>query len=109
MKLHPRSSARLSAASESASDCVPHEPPMAQAPKPISEQLNPCLPKGRYCIGILVNWFGVPRHEISLTLPVISFDDDDGRRAAHAPTRRRTARADAEELLHSPSAAGARG
>src|ERR1051326_5163167 len=50
MKLQPRSSARCSAASESESDCAPHEPPIAHAPKPISEQLNPDLPNERYFI-----------------------------------------------------------
>ena len=40
-----------SAASESVSACAPHEPPMAQAPKPISEQLKPCLPKERNFMG----------------------------------------------------------
>src|SRR3990172_4148533 len=40
MKFTPRSSARCNAASESASFWSPQEPPMAQAPKPISEQLK---------------------------------------------------------------------
>src|SRR5665213_2361673 len=54
MKLTPRSIARLSAAMESASDCAPHWPPSAQAPKPISEQEIPVLPKERYFMGELV-------------------------------------------------------
>jgi hypothetical protein len=33
---------------ESMSDCSPQLPPMAQAPKPISEQWSSCLPKGRF-------------------------------------------------------------
>src|SRR5215213_5580818 len=51
MKLHPRSSARFSAATESASLCGPQLPPIAHAPKPISETFHPVRPNVRYFIG----------------------------------------------------------
>src|SRR6184192_301764 len=48
MKLHPRSSALFSAATDSSSRCVPQLPPMAHAPKPISETFQPRRPNVRY-------------------------------------------------------------
>src|SRR5437868_4661969 len=52
MRLTPRSTARRSARRESSSRGPPHiPPPMAQAPKPISEKDIPVLPSGRYRMG----------------------------------------------------------
>src|SRR5258706_1308104 len=50
MKLHPRSSALFSAATDSSSRCDPQLPPMAQAPNPISETFHPSLPNVLYFI-----------------------------------------------------------
>ena len=55
MKLQPRSSARWRAAVESSSFCSPQLPPMAQAPKPISETETPVRPNVR------VRMVGPPR------------------------------------------------
>src|SRR6185503_9369743 len=48
MKLQPRSSARFNAATESLSSCGPQLPPIAHAPKPISETFHPVRPNVRY-------------------------------------------------------------
>src|SRR5262245_45248622 len=50
MKLTPRSIARLRAASDSWSLTLPHEPPIAHAPKLIVETFQPVRPSSRYCM-----------------------------------------------------------
>src|SRR4051812_18627672 len=50
MKLTPLSIAACSVRIDSSSSTVPHEPPMAHAPKLIVETDNPVLPNARYCI-----------------------------------------------------------
>src|SRR6476660_4309231 len=57
MQLHPRSSALFSAATDSSSRCVPQLPPMAHAPKPISETFHPKRPNVRYFIARILNPF----------------------------------------------------
>src|ERR1017187_265908 len=48
MKLTPESTARCRAARASFSETCPQLPPIAQAPKLISEMVQPVLPRGRY-------------------------------------------------------------
>ena len=50
MKVTPASTAAFRAASDSPSSVSPQDPPMAHAPKPISETSNPVLPSRRVCI-----------------------------------------------------------
>src|SRR3954452_5478685 len=50
MKFTPASIAVFSAAIDSLSSTLPHDPPIAQAPKLISETFQPVRPNGRYCI-----------------------------------------------------------
>src|SRR5215469_7634403 len=51
MKLTPQSTAARSASNDSASSTLPHAPPMAHAPKLISETFQGVLPSWRYFIG----------------------------------------------------------
>src|SRR4051794_14585937 len=64
MKLTPRSMARCSARTDSSSSAPIHiDPPIPQAPKPISETDNPDFPSGRYCMSWLLGaGDGQPRH-----------------------------------------------
>src|ERR1700760_4080205 len=54
MKFTPASTAAFSAAIDSLSSTGPHEPPIAQAPKLISETFQPVRPNGRYRIFLIV-------------------------------------------------------
>jgi hypothetical protein len=47
MKFTPQSTAALSAARDSVSSTVPHVPPIAHAPKLMSETFQPVRPKSR--------------------------------------------------------------
>src|SRR5687767_3096966 len=62
IKLQPKSSALLRAATDSSSRCVPQLPPMAQAPKPISDTFQPSRPNVRYFIARIFTPFAPGRN-----------------------------------------------